>query len=229
MQGLDEFIVGANGDLLSWLQAWPDVQCVRSPDYLWGTRGAGKSHLLHAMLERVLAMGWGAIWLNAQSCQMWSADHPAIPTLAVIDECESLPPDHQHLAFKLFIESTSVHSAEAAHSREPDQGPLYIFAAGRLPAVDLPIRDDLRTRLGWGLTFAVFPLDEHGLKKALMHEAERRGMALGEGVLSYLLTRHDRDLGSLMRLLDRLDRFALAEHRLVTIPLLKQMLALETA
>jgi hypothetical protein len=31
-----------------------------------------------------------------------------------------------------------------------------------------------------------------------------------------------------MRLLDQLDRFALAEQRGVTVPLLKQMLALET-
>jgi len=48
------------------------------------------------------------------------------------------------------------------------------------------------------------------------------------GVLSYLLTRHSRDLGFLMNLLDRLDRYALAEHRLITVPLLKQMLAVET-
>jgi DnaA family protein len=54
-------------------------------------------------------------------------------------------------------------------------------------------------------------------------------MALGEEVVSYLLTRYSRDLGFLMNLLDRLDRFALAEHRVVTVPLLKQMLALETA
>jgi len=66
------------------------------------------------------------------------------------------------------------------------------------------------------------------IRDALQREATRRGMALGEGVLSYLLTRHSRDLGFLMNLLDRLDRYALAEHRLITVPLLKQMLAVET-
>ena len=65
------------------------------------------------------------------------------------------------------------------------------------------------------------------------------GLFLGSGVgvqlagpavlLSYLLTRYSRDLGFLMSMLDRLDRYALAEHRLVTVPLLKQMLATETA
>jgi DnaA family protein len=97
-----------------------------------------------------------------------------------------------------------------------------------MPAVDLPVRDDLRTRLGWGLTFALSPLDEDGLRAALQREAKRRGMALGDDLVSYLLTRYSRDLAFLMNLLDRLDRYALAEHRVLTVPLLKQMLAAET-
>lgn len=229
MQGLDEFIVGHNTELLSWLRAWPHVEGPLSPAYIWGPSGAGKTHLLRAMVERALAMGFGAIWLNAQTCQMWDAEDPGMPTLAVIDECENLAPDHQHLAFNLFIESASSAAALSAGQMNEGAGPVFIMAAGAVPSVDLPVRDDLRTRLGWGLTFALAPLDEPGLRVALHHEADRRGMALGEGVVSYLLTRYSRDLGFLMNLLDRLDRFALAEHREVTVPLLKQMLALETA
>jgi len=233
MQGLDDFIVGRNEELLAWLRCWPHVDGPLSPAYIWGPSGAGKTHLLRAMIERVLAMGWGAIWLNAQTCQMWDAHDAMGPTLALIDDCERLDAEHQHLAFNLFIESASA-AASLAGTQLADQatdastGPLYIMAAGATPSVDLPVRDDLRTRLGWGLTFALTPLDEPGLRAALHHEAGRRGMALGEDVLNYLLTRYSRDLGFLMGLLDRLDRFALAEHRVVTIPLLKQMLALET-
>ena len=95
--------------------------------------------------------------------------------------------------------------------------------------MDLPVRDDLRTRLGWGLSFALQPLDEAGLRHALQQEAERRGMALSEDVLAHLLTRHQRDLGSLMGMLDRLDRYALSAHRVVTVPLIKEMLAAEPA
>ncbi|MGC4060698.1 MAG: DnaA regulatory inactivator Hda [Aquabacterium sp.] len=235
MQGLDDFITGANAELLAWLHAWPHVDGTVSPAYIWGGAGAGKTHLLRAMVERALAMGFGAIWLNAQTCQMWDALDPAMPTLAVIDECEALGEEHQHLAFNLFIESAAslaaLASGQAGQASQANEsgGPLFIIAAGAVPAVDLPVRDDLRTRLGWGLTFALASLDENGLRAALHHEADRRGMALGEEVVSYLLTRHSRDLGFLMNLLDRLDRFALAEHRVVTVPLLKQMLALETA
>lgn len=225
-QGLDDFIEGRNPEVLAWLRAWPHVEGPLSPAYIWGPTGAGKTHLLRAMVERALEMGFGAIWLNAHTCQMWDAQDPAMPTLAVIDECERLPEDHQHLAFNLFIQSAS---SSAASPEEGGCGPLFIMAAGSVPSVDLPVREDLRTRLGWGLSFALEPLDEAGLRKALQHEAARRGVALHDDVLRYLLTRHSRDLAFLMDLLVRLDRFALAERRQVTVPLLKQMLALETA
>ena len=67
-------------------------------------------------------------------------------------------------------------------------------------------------------------LPEEQARAALRREADRRGIFLADEVMDYLLTRFARDLSHLMELLDRLDRFALAEHRGVTVPLLKQML-----
>jgi DnaA family protein len=219
-QTLDDFVVGPNQALLTWLRQWPAVSGAPSPAYIWGAAGAGKTHLLRAMVEQALGQGLGVVWLNAQTCQMWESPEPLSPTLALIDECEQLDSDHQHLAFKLFIESASPSAAG-------ESGPLYILAAGALPPIDLPVRDDLRTRLGWGQIFALSALDEAGVREALRLEATRRGMSLSDEVSSYLLTRYSRDLGSLMNLLDRLDRYALAEHRLITVPLLKQMLTVE--
>jgi DnaA family protein len=220
MPGLDEFVVEDNAQALSWLQAWPPIDGPRVPAaYFWGPSGSGKTHLMRAMVPRALAAGHHVMWVSAQGCQMWDAESPEAPTLALIDDCERLDAHLQHLAFNLFIESAN-----------PDQavGPVSILATGAVPPIDLPVRDDLRTRLGWGLIFALSPLSEAGVREALHAEAARRGMALGEGVVSYLLVRYSRDLGFLMGLLDRLDRFALAEHRTVTVPLLKQMLVLET-
>jgi DnaA family protein len=100
-----------------------------------------------------------------------------------------------------------------------------VVAAGSVPPVDLPVRDDLRTRLGWGLVFQLEPLSEAEVRAVLRREADRRGIFLSDEVMGYLLTRFARDLGFLMRLLDRLDTFAMANQRAVTVPLLKQMLA----
>lgn len=228
--GLDAFLPGENAALLSWLRDWPGVAGPLSPVYLWGEPGAGKTHLLRAMVERALGLGFGVIWLNAQTCQMWDAAVPGAPTLALIDDCERLDAEAQHLAFKLFIEAAAAPSGvgQAAEPAEDGhQAPIFILAAGRTPAVDLPVRDDLRTRLGWGLSFAVHALDEAGVRQALHNEAARRGLGLSDDVLGYLLTRQHRDLGHLMRLLTRLDQFALSEHRALTIPLIKDMLASE--
>ncbi|RZL03169.1 MAG: DnaA regulatory inactivator Hda [Rubrivivax sp.] len=223
MPGLDEFILEEGGQqAVAWLRAWPpSAGQARVPvAYFWGPSGSGKTHLLRAMVPRALAAGHHVMWVSAQGCQMWDADAPEAPTLALIDDCERLDGHLQHLAFNLFIESASV-SADGA-------GPLSIIAAGSMPPVDLPVRDDLRTRLGWGLVFALAPLSEAGVRQALRDEAARRGIDLDDGVVSYLLVRYSRDLAFLAGLLDRLDRFALAEHRTVTVPLLKQMLVLET-
>ena len=235
MPGLVDFVVGDNAQALAWLRAWPDVWVqsgsVRLPvAYFWGPAGSGKTHLLRAMISRALDQGYSVIWVSPQQgCQMWDADDPSAPTLALIDDCDRLDTHLQHLAFNLFIEAASGAAAVAGGALGVQSCALSIVASGLVPPVDLQVRDDLRTRLGWGLIFSLSTLSEPCVRDALQGEASRRGIALADGVVSYLLTRYSRDLSFLMALLDRLDRFALAEHRTVTVPLLKQMLALETA
>ena len=131
--------------------------------------------------------------------------------ILLLDDCERFDAARQHEAFALFV--------EAQTSAAP------VLAAGRLPPVDLPLREDLRTRLASGLVFELVPLTEAETRAALQRDARRRGLALSDEVTGYLLTRFARDLGSLMALLDALDSFALARQRALTLPLLKDMLA----
>ena len=121
----------------------------------------------------------------------------------------------QQAAFALIVDALS-HGAQVA-------------AAASVPPVDLPLRDDLRTRLAWGHVFALEPLAEGDARSVLRREADRRGIFLSDEVMAYLLTRFSRDLKHLMALLDRLDEFALAEHRAITVPLLKRMFEEEGA
>ena len=117
---------------------------------------------------------------------------------------------------------------------------FLLFAEERrlLPAEDplwaesysvLTLRDDLRTRLGWGHVFALQPLAEAEMRAALRREADRRGVFLSDEVMDYLLTRFERNLQPLMAQLERLDRFSLANKRAITVPMLKLMLAEEGA
>lgn len=196
------FVVGTNQRLIDALRG------AREPVfYLWGPSGCGKTHLLHALAAQRAPAGR----FGAAASLPWAFD--AGWSLAVIDDCDQLDAARQQAAFTLFVDA-------ATHG-------VPVAAAGRVPPVDLPLRDDLRTRLGWGPVFALQPLSEADARAALKHEAGRRGIVLGDEVMSYLLTRFARDLKHLMALLDRIDTFALERQRAVTVPLLRQMLAEE--
>jgi DnaA-homolog protein len=206
----DNFIPGANAAALQHLQA---LNVAAAPVYLWGQGGSGKTHLLRAWAAARQAAGQRVGWFDAGDSLPWRL----LPdwTMVVIDRCDQLLPEAQHAAFTVFVEATTMG--------------VQVAAAGRLPPVDLPLRDDLRTRLGWGHVFAIQPLPEAETRAALRREADRRGIFLSDEVMNHLLTHFPRDLGHLMQLLDRLDQFALAKSRRITVPLLRQMLLEEDA
>lgn len=210
LRTFDNFVPGLNAAAVEQLQApWLPA----APVYLWGPAGSGKTHLLHALAQRCRGEGQQVGWFEAGSPQPWNLQPTWV--LLVIDGCELLQAAEQQAAFALFVE-TATHGTQVA-------------AAGRVPPVDLPLREDLRTRLGWGHVIALQPLSDEHTRAALCREAERRGFGLSDEVMNYLLTRFPRDLAHLMPLFDRLDEFALSLARPVTVPLLRQMLAEQPA
>ena len=209
-QTFDNFLPGANGEALAHLGA---LAPGAPPVYLWGAQGSGKTHLLHAVVDRATRHGQQAAWFSATSPTPWAA--PDERDWMVIDDAHALDAERQQAAFALFVEATA-------------RGAV-IVSAGAVPPVDLPVREDLRTRLGWGHVFALAPLGESEVRAALRREADRRGSFLSDDVMDYVMTRFARDLKHLMAQLDRLDEFSLAHKRAITVPLLKQMLAEEGA
>ena len=204
--GFDNFLIGANAAAIEHLQA---LTAASAPVYLWGPPGSGKTHLLQALASSRQSAGRRVGWFDAADRQPWALQPDW--ALVVIDRCEALQPEAQHAAFALFVEA-------ATHG-------VQVAAAGRLPPVDLPVREDLRTRLAWGHVFALQALPEAETRAALRREADHRGIFLSDEVMDHVLTHFPRDLSHLMQLLDRLDFYALAKGRRVTVPLLRQMLA----
>lgn len=217
------FMPGDNAAVVAELrtQPWPGA-----PVYLWGPAGSGKTQLLRELQARARDEAVLAQWFDAATALPWTLAEDA--ALVLLDEVESWDAARQHAAFTLFVEAASRVGAAADAPAGARLG-VQFAAAGRVPPVDLAVREDLRTRLGWGAVHAVRPLAEGDMRVALREEARRRGIVLGAEVLDYLLTRFARDLKSLMHLLHRLDGFALAEKRAVTVPLLKRMLNEESA
>lgn len=206
---LDNFHAGRSADALAHLKLWTaTAQPSPVPTYLWGESGSGKSHLLQAVTQALRDHGASVGRLDADT----SPDKPFEEhwNAVVMDDVHLFDTEQQHLAFNWFV------NAQTAR--------VWVLAAGLVPPADLPLREDLRTRLGWGHVFALHALSEAERRAVLRQEADARGIFLSDEVMDFMLARFSRDLASLMQLLDQLDRFALAQKRPITIPLIKSML-----
>jgi DnaA-homolog protein len=103
-------------------------------------------------------------------------------------------------------------------------GRAGVLAAGSAPPAALALREDLRTRLAWGLVYHLKPLAESEKLRHLQGEARRRGLALSDELAAYLLARVPRDMATLSALLEALDREALTRKRPLTLPLVREVL-----
>ena len=100
-----------------------------------------------------------------------------------------------------------------------------LAVAGDRSTLSMPLREDLRTRLGWDLVFRLDPLSDADKLAALAAQAAERGLHLAPEIINWMLTHHERDIRKLAALLDALDRYSLATGRPITLPLLRAMLA----
>jgi DnaA family protein len=209
---LSNFFAGPNLDASAHLALWlgePGSR-LRSPlpTYLWGSSGSGKTHLLLAIQAALTAAGETAGWLDASVHIEATFDERW--TCVLMDDVHSYTLAQQHTAFNWFVNAQSQQIA--------------VLAAGSMPPADLKLRDDLRTRLGWGHVFGLKPLDETERRAVLRQAALARGLTLTDEVMDFMLHRFSRDLGSLMELLALMDGYALQTRRAITIPLLKSMM-----
>ncbi len=104
-----------------------------------------------------------------------------------------------------------------------------LITAGLHAPVQMGLRDDLATRLAWGLVYQLHPLTDEEKALALKTHAKARGMKLPDEVVDYCLRYLRRDLPTLMAVLEALDEWSLTEKKPVTVPMLKKLLQLELA
>jgi DnaA family protein len=206
-QTLDNFVVGSNQELAALLRPVAASASLGSNHALlliWGEAGSGKSHLLKALSSNTSAqLLTPASPLNAFG---WSTNH----SLYLMDDCDQLNPEQQHALFNLINQVRENNGTLIASAK---QAPLQ-----------LALREDLRTRLGWGLVYQVHGLSDEEKMDALTKSATARGLSLSAGVLPYLLTHFRRDMQSLSTILDALDRYSLETQRPITLPLLRELL-----
>ncbi len=86
-------------------------------------------------------------------------------------------------------------------------------------------RPDLRTRLSQCLVLGLKPLDDEQRAALLRLRATQRGLVIPDEVVRWLLNTQARDTGSLLEILDTLDRASLTAKRRLTLPLAQAALA----
>ncbi len=199
---LDNFVAGRNVELLSALRHALAATEGNRGLYVWGETGSGKSHLLQAAVECARAAGQTAVY----AC----GEVPDAAQVVALDDVEKLDDEAQIALFALY-------------NRLRENGGMLLVSGTQAPAF-LDLRDDLRTRLGWGLVYQVHALSDAEKAQALKQHAQARGFELPSEVTTYLLRHGRRDLPALLATLDALDEHCLRLKRAASVPLLKEVM-----
>lgn len=208
---LDNFIPEGNEELLYTLRNLVEGNQLDRFCYLWGSTGSGKSHLLRAVADALSEQQLSTLYID---CNQTDEDEltlrPGIDCL-LIDNVGQLDNAAQIALFNLYN-----------HLRDGGHG--LFLASGARPPTQLGLRQDLTTRLGWGLVYQVHELTDIKKIEVMQDYAIRCGFELPLEICHYLLKYERRDLSSLIRFIHALDQLSLTRQRPVTLSLLRELL-----
>ncbi len=211
-QSFDSYVADVNADAVASLkkQLAPDGSPLL---YLWGTGGSGCTHLLQAACN--------AASINEKTCVYLPMEQFVDESVSILEGLEQLDLvciDHLHCVinqrgwnealFHLFNRILSV-------------GGALLVAADRPPqslGLNLP---DLASRFTSCVVYQIRPLSDHGKRVLLEKRAAQKGLKLSEDAALFILNRAERNVPSLLEVLEALDRRSLAEKRKLTIPFIK--------
>jgi DnaA family protein len=208
------FLPGRNVELLAVLDRVAAGELAEPAVLLWGAPGTGKTHLLKATASAAAMRGMATRSI-ADPGELTAIDPEVLATqaLVTVDALDRADAEAQARLFTLF------NAMRARGGR--------LVAASRTPPAALQVREDLRTRLGWGLVYEVAALADADKPAALLAYARQRGFGLSDDVIGYLLAHARRDMPTLLRTLSSLDRHSLATKRAITVPLVRDWMQRE--
>lgn len=190
---LDNFVIGRNAEAVAAVRAMMTGAGERFI-YLWGATGSGRSHLLQAL-----------------GLDVRPGEVPAFDShqhVYAIDDVDTVNESQQQRLFVLLNEIRADATAR-------------FVGAGSAAPMQLALRDDVRTRLAWGLVYQIHALSDDEKAQALTGHAASRGLALSPEVADYLLTHMPRDMRALVAVVDALDTYALSVKKPLTVPLVR--------
>ncbi|WP_225791903.1 DnaA regulatory inactivator Hda [Aggregatibacter aphrophilus] len=187
--------------------------------YLWGNKGSGKSHLLKGVCQHYLAQQRPALYVPLNKAQYFS---PAVlenleqQALVCLDDLQAVIGNAE---WEVAIFDLINRVRETGRT-------LLIMSADQSPA-NLPVQlPDLASRLTWGEVYQLAPLNDKQKIEVLQKAAYQRGIELPDETANFLFKRLERDMKTLFNALEKLDQASLQAQRKLTIPFVKEILAL---
>ena len=218
-QNWDNFVVGENQLLVNAVEAsvsealteqYPAVSLI----FLAGSHGAGKSHLLFALLGNLINSG------HSNQVQYLDLEQEGRDHLGLAD----IAPKKINLLDNVDVLAGDSNSERAlfgvVEQIRQKQCTYIVTARSTLNEAAFELKD-LASRLGAGLQFNVSEMDDQQTQRAIAMRFKSMGLHVTEAVTSYILTRFPRDKHKLFAALDALDAAALKEQRKITIPFIR--------
>lgn len=183
---------------------------------VYGTAGTGKSHLLQGLCHEALTEGRGVIFLPAlASLDASVLEGLESSSLVCLDDIDQVidDPEWQQSLF---------HLINAVRDHE---GKLVLSSSVAVAELQ-PKLADLASRLKGAYLVATDELSDVEKLEVIRLKAHRRGFEMSEEVCRFILSRAQRDMHHLARLVEQLDRETLMQQKKVTIPFVKAALGL---
>lgn len=213
---LDQFIEADNSHVIKSITELVETESSTKPLYLWGKKTTGKSHLLQAACDlanqKHLSVAYVPLELIIDHSPE-TLEGLEQQDLICIDDIQIIgnQSDWQLAIFNLY---NRIHELSKKLIVSANESPLNIN-------IELA---DLKSRLSWGNTIYVEELNDLQKIQLLKQKANLRSFDLPNEIAEYLLTRVERDLNSLLTILDKIDQHSLAQQRKITIPFIKTLL-----
>jgi len=213
--GFDLFVIGENYEAIQGIKNLASGSLFSSI-YVWAQSGTGVSHLLQAACMLADKMDFQVAYVPLGYFN--ELDPQVLENLDNMDMVYI--DDIDAIAGKPAWEQPLLH----LYNRLRDKGCAMLIGAHASPqSINIQLQD-LKSRMGWGLVYHLKPLNDQDKIEVLQRRASARAFDLPTEVAAYLVNRVQRDLPSLITLLDELEKATLAAQRKLTIPFVKSVM-----
>ena len=217
------FYPGKNVDLITLLKN--SVVGIGEPVlYMWGEKGSGRSHLLHALCSEMDDKGLDIAYIPLTHYQSMALDifeNMENMSLVCVDNIDSIAGNKKWEKALFDFYNRWLDNAD----NQPLGASLVLCASGLPKNIGIELVD-LVSRFEWGACCHLLALNDEEKLGALQLRSQLKGIKLPVDVGRFLLSRLSREMDILLKTLDKLDNASLEAQRKLTIPFVKEVLQL---